>query len=108
MHHIQDGAAEKSYGIAVAKLAGLPTAALKSARRHLAALEEQAADRQLNLFATADNDANDDDSDDNPAHHATIPHPIAEKLHAINPDDLTARAALDLVYELKQLADKAA
>ena len=108
LHHIQDGAAEKSYGIAVAKLAGLPTAALKSARRHLAALEEQAADRQLNLFATADNDANDDDSDDNPAHHATIPHPIAEKLHAINPDDLTARAALDLVYELKQLADKAA
>ena len=108
LHHIQDGAAEKSYGIAVAKLAGLPPAALKSARRHLAALEEQAADRQLNLFATADNDANDDDSDDNPAHHPAIPHPIAEKLHAINPDDLTARAALDLVYELKQLADKAA
>ena len=110
LHHIQDGAAEKSYGIAVAKLAGLPTAALKSARRHLAALEEQAADRQLNLFATADNDANDDDndSDDSPAHHAITPHPIAEKLHAINPDDLTARAALDLVYELKQLADKAA
>ena len=108
LHHIQDGAAEKSYGIAVAKLAGLPTAALKSARRHLAALEEQAADRQLNLFATADNDANDDDSDDNPAHHPAILHPIAEKLHAINPDDLTARAALDLVYELKQLADKAA
>ena len=110
LHHIQDGAAEKSYGIAVAKLAGLPTAALKSARRHLAALEEQAADRQLNLFATADNDANDDDddSDDSPAHHAITLHPIAEKLHAINPDDLTARAALDLVYELKQLADKAA
>ena len=108
LHHIQEGAAEKSYGIAVAKLAGLPTAALKSARRHLAALEEQAADRQLNLFATADNDANDDDNDDNPAHHPAIPHPIAEKLHAINPDDLTARAALDLVYELKQLADKAA
>ena len=39
---------------------------------------------------------------------APLPHPIAEKLHAINPDDLTARAALDLVYELKQLADKAA
>ena len=108
LHHIEAGPAEKSYGIAVAKLAGLPTAALKSARRHLAALEEQAADRQLNLFATADNDANDDDNDDNPAHHPAIPHPIAEKLHAINPDDLTARAALDLVYELKQLADKAA
>ena len=108
LHHIEAGPAEKSYGIAVAKLAGLPTAALKSARRHLAALEEQAADRQLNLFATADNDANDDDSDDNPAHHPAIPHPIAEKLRHIHPDDLTARAALDLVYELKKLADEAA
>ena len=108
LHHIEAGPAEKSYGIAVAKLAGLPTAALKSARRHLAALEEQAADRQLNLFATADNDANDDDSDDNPAHHPAIPLPIAEKLRHIHPDDLTARAALDLVYELKKLADEAA
>nr|WP_314488876.1 DNA mismatch repair protein MutS [uncultured Kingella sp.] len=108
LHQIEAGPAEKSYGIAVAKLAGLPTAALKSARRHLAALEEQAADRQLNLFATADNDANDDDSDDNPAHHPAIPHPIAEKLRHIHPDDLTARAALDLVYELKKLADEAA
>ena len=36
------------------------------------------------------------------------PNPLAEKLRHIHPDDLTARAALDLVYELKKLADEAA
>ncbi|MDK4555019.1 DNA mismatch repair protein MutS [Kingella kingae] len=100
LHQIQDGAAEKSYGIAVAKLAGLPPVALKSARRHLRDLEVQAADRQLDLFANNAifEEVLPDADDSNQA--------IIEKLANINPDDLTARQALDLVYELKKLSAK--
>ena len=101
LHQIEAGPAEKSYGIAVAKLAGIPSRTLNAARKHLAALEAQTAQPhpQLDMFAPQ------------PEHDASPtppPTPLAEKLRHIHPDDLTARAALDLVYELKKLADEAA
>lgn len=101
LHQIEAGPAEKSYGIAVAKLAGIPSRTLNAARKHLAALEAQTAQQhpQLDMFAPQ------------PEHDASPtppPTPLAEKLRHIHPDDLTARAALDLVYELKKLADEAA
>lgn len=54
LHQIQPGPAGKSYGIAVAKLAGLPVRALKSAQKHLNELENQAAANrpQLDIFST--------------------------------------------------------
>ena len=101
LHQIEAGPAEKSYGIAVAKLAGIPSRTLNAARKHLATLEAQTAQQhpQLDMFAPQ------------PEHDASPtppPNPLAEKLRHIHPDDLTARAALDLVYELKKLADEAA
>ena len=101
LHQIEAGPAEKSYGIAVAKLAGIPSRTLNAARKHLTALETQTAQQhpQLDMFAPQ------------PEHDASPtppPTPLAEKLRHIHPDDLTARAALDLVYELKKLADEAA
>ena len=105
LHHIEAGPAEKSYGIAVAKLAGIPSRTLNAARKHLAALEAQTAQQhpQLDMFAPQpEHDAEHDASPTPP------PNPLAEKLRHIHPDDLTARAALDLVYELKKLADEAA
>ena len=101
LHQIEAGPAEKSYGIAVAKLAGIPSRTLNAARKHLTALETQTAQQhpQLDMFAPQ------------PEHDASPtppPNPLAEKLRHIHPDDLTARAALDLVYELKKLADEAA
>ena len=99
LHHIEAGPAEKSYGIAVAKLAGIPARTLNAARKHLAALEAQTAQQhpQLDMFAPLP----EHDAEHTPKH-------LAEKLRTIHPDDLTARAALDLVYELKKLADEAA
>lgn len=93
LHHIEQGPAEKSYGIAVAKLAGLPTRALKLAQKQLKSLEQQSADRQLDLFA-----------------ETTLPEPepdpvgawLAEQLARLNPDELTARQALDLIYAWKR------
>ena len=101
LHHIEAGPAEKSYGIAVAKLAGIPSRTLNAARKHLAALEAQTAQQhpQLDMFAPQ------------PEHDASPtppPNLLAEKLRHIHPDDLTARAALDLVYELKKLVDEPA
>ena len=105
LHHIEAGPAEKSYGIAVAKLAGIPSRTLNAARKHLATLEAQTAQQhpQLDMFTPQpEHDAEHDASPTPP------PNPLAEKLRHIHPDDLTARAALDLVYELKKLADEAA
>lgn len=95
LHDVQNGAAEKSYGIAVAKLAGLPQRALKTAQKQLKLLENQNTDRQLDLFAAPINDESDDD-----AFSGSL---VLEKLNQINPDDLTARQALDLIYELKSI-----
>ena len=94
LHNVQEGAAEKSYGIAVAKLAGLPPRALKAARKHLHDLEIQAAGFQLDLFAEGEE----------------VPEifsgsKIVEKLNEINIDDLTARQALDLLYQLKDMVE---
>lgn len=101
LHQVQEGAAEKSYGIAVAKLAGLPPHALKSAKKQLKLLESQTADRQLDLFAEP---MAEDDDDDAPEPNASLSGSLIEaKLREIQPDDLTARQALDLVYELKAL-----
>lgn len=95
LHNVQDGAAEKSYGIAVAKLAGLPPRALKAARKHLQDLEVQAAGYQLDLFAEPIVFEKENDE--------VASNPIAEKLQQINPDELTAKQALDLLYELKKM-----
>ena len=97
LHNVQDGAAEKSYGIAVAKLAGLPPRALKAARKHLHDLEIQAAGFQLDLFAE-------------PEEVEEVPEifsgsKIVEKLNEINIDDLTARQALDWLYQLKDMVE---
>ncbi len=99
LHQVQDGAAEKSYGIAVAKLAGLPPRALKAAQKHLKSLETQSADRQLDLFAEP---MVLDEDDDNEISDSAI----VAALNQINPDDLTARQALELVYQLKGMVNQ--
>jgi DNA mismatch repair protein MutS len=109
LHEIVAGAADRSYGIQVAKLAGLPPAVIERARAVLDQLEEQ--DRRkpaeqliddLPLFAalqpaTAPQHA--------PA--AAGPHPLVEALAGIDPDDMTPREALEALYRLKQASREA-
>ncbi|MEF8708218.1 MAG: DNA mismatch repair protein MutS [Candidatus Accumulibacter propinquus] len=97
LHAVEDGPANQSYGIQVAALAGIPAAVVKAARRQLREFEQRASINPLqpDLFATALADAAD-------ARAATI-HPAVERLHAIDPDRLTPREALDALYELKAL-----
>ena len=93
LHHIEPGPASKSYGIAVAKLAGVPGAVVNHARHALAALEAQqtAAQQQVDLFA--------------PPPDALLPEPspALAALATIDPDTLSPLQALEALYRLKKL-----
>ncbi|TDT91428.1 DNA mismatch repair protein MutS [Azorhizobium sp. AG788] len=111
LHEVIPGAADRSYGIQVAKLAGLPKAVIARAKAVLTELE--AAERvspaqrlldELPLFAAAARPA--------PTLAAPAgPHPaepVLEELDRLDPDALTPRAALDALYRLKAMLRDAA
>jgi DNA mismatch repair protein MutS len=94
LHDIQPGPASRSYGVQVARLAGMPAGLVRQARATLEALEAQkhAADAQIDLFAAP------------PAPPpAAEPSAIDQALAAINPDMLSPREALDALYKLRAL-----
>ena len=99
LHEVRDGPASQSYGLAVAQLAGVAPAVVKRARALLVQLEERAAGArpQLDLFAAGAPAA--------AAPEVEVAHdPLRERLEAVEVDALTPRAALDLLYELRELA----
>ena len=100
MHAVADGPANRSFGLAVAKLAGVPAETVRQARSYLARLDAfaRAGDGQHDLFAA-----------DVPAHDegAARTREIAERLARLDPDALSPREALDALYELKRLASGA-
>lgn len=94
LHHIEPGPASKSYGIAVAKLAGVPGAVVTHARHALSALETQQsqAQAQVDLFAA-------------PPEALPAESSAADKaLAGIDPDALSPREALEALYRLKKLS----
>ena len=112
LHHIEPGPASKSYGIAVAKLAGLPNRALKSAQKHLNDLENQAAANrpQLDIFSAmpSENGADEEGKEQEvePVDNLQT-NELTEALAQIQPDNLTPREALDALYRLKDICNKA-
>jgi DNA mismatch repair protein MutS len=98
LHEIQSGPASKSYGIQVARLAGMPASVVNHARRTLEALEAQASqsNAQVDLFA-----APPEDTTKNIAGSA-----LDTAVTALNPDNLSPREALEALYQLKALAGK--
>jgi DNA mismatch repair protein MutS len=98
LHAVEDGPANQSYGIQVAALAGVPRSVIRDARRTLQALEQRAVSdfRQPDLFTAADGAQ--------PPAAEPQADPLREALGAVDPDRLTPRAALDLIYSLKTLA----
>ena len=94
LHQIEPGPASKSYGIAVARLAGVPSAVVNHARHALTALETQQsqASAQVDLFAAP------------PQLPAAGQTALEEALAKIDPDLLSPREALDALYQLKKLA----
>lgn len=92
LHEITQGTADKSYGIHVGKLAGLPPSVIKRAEEVLTRLEETKAkpklvSQPLPLFVEAYN----------------APSPLEKAFKALNPDDLSPKDALEELYALKKL-----
>ena len=107
LHEVAEGSADRSYGIQVAKLAGLPQAVIRRAEDVLKGLEEKdqgsAATRladDLPLFSALVNE---------PAKPGAgaAPSAVETRLQGINVDDLSPREALGLLYELKELTEAA-
>ncbi len=99
LHEVVPGAADRSYGIQVARLAGLPETVLARARQVLAVLESRSSGHSapvlddLPLFAAA------------PAPRKPEINPLDAMLDQLRPDELTPLQALELVYELKKARD---
>jgi DNA mismatch repair protein MutS len=111
LHAVNEGPANQSYGLQVAQLAGVPAAVIRAARKHLAHLEQQSAGQpapQLDLFSAPLmlQDADDDHEDAAPAAPAlsAAEQALLTRLRAIDPNELRPRDALDLLYELHDLA----
>ncbi|KTC68170.1 DNA mismatch repair protein MutS [Legionella birminghamensis] len=89
LYHIEEGCTDRSYGLEVAQLAGLPAEVLKLAKMHLHEIQQTATppmpapgniNRPVPAFVNS----------------------ILEKLSKLEPDNLTAKQALELIYELKE------
>ncbi|MHA1127694.1 MAG: DNA mismatch repair protein MutS, partial [Alphaproteobacteria bacterium] len=100
LHEVREGAADRSYGVQVAKLAGLPSAVIERARTVLDALEQGDRDGGGKAETLID---------DLPLFSATpLPPPaknseVEDRLRDVHPDELTAREALALVYSLREM-----
>jgi len=96
LHHVLPGPASQSYGLAVAQLAGVPSAVIVRAREHLTRLETSSLSRQVPAVPVGkapiplQSDM-----------FASLPHPVLEELSKIKLDDLTPRQALELLYTLQ-------
>jgi DNA mismatch repair protein MutS len=93
LHNVKPGPADRSYGLQVAALAGVPGNVLDLARSRL---------KELERTSLAANEAKDSQPQIDLFSHNAI-HPLTEAMEGINPDNLTPRQALDVLYKLKEL-----
>ncbi len=94
LHKVEEGAANQSYGVQVAQLAGMPKPVLTAAKRKLSQLENnqlQQNQDQPDMFAASD------------LPEEAPPHEVVSAIETVQPDDLTPKQALELLYKLKGL-----
>jgi DNA mismatch repair protein MutS len=93
LHRVKEGAADRSFGLQVAQLAGVPKAVIALARRYLQELERSRT--QLDVMATSQI----------PLFEAAPPSPVLDELRALDPDSLSPREALEMLYYFKRSLD---
>ena len=109
LHHIEQGAASQSYGLQVAKLAGIPATVITAAKKQLQLLEQgqhpHTLDQAGNLTDGQDKIATQQPDGNEPVQSELFrqEHPLVAALSEHNPDDLTPKQALELLYQLKTL-----
>ncbi|GGE41627.1 DNA mismatch repair protein MutS [Halopseudomonas oceani] len=96
LHNVQPGPASQSYGLQVAQLAGVPRPVILRAREHLAQLEQQSLEQHGSKPAGTSEQPFQSDL------FASAPHPLVEQMQSLEPDDLSPRQALELLYKLKR------
>lgn len=92
LHKVEQGAANQSYGIQVAQLAGIPKSVVAAAKKKLKHLENQQLEHnayQPDMFLAEE------------AEVEPVLHPVVDTLETIQPDDLTPKQALEMLYQLK-------
>jgi len=94
LHAVEEGPASRSYGLQVAGLAGVPRPVIRQAKKYLQLLEDSSLAR-----------GNQDDLFSRKVEQEAEPpvDPLREELQKVNPDELTPREALELLYRLKRL-----
>ena len=94
LHAVEEGPASQSYGLQVAGLAGVPKGVIRQAKKYLQLLEDSSVSRshQEDLFLKTKAEEKEPEAD-----------PLREALQKTNPDELTPREALELLYRLKKL-----
>ena len=97
LHAVEEGPADRSYGLQVAQLAGVPGSVIRAARRRLTELEE------LGLQASPQRDLFGGSAP--PPAVEPAPSAALDMLRAANPDAMSPREALDLLYELRKKLD---
>ncbi len=106
LHEVRKGAADRSYGVQVARLAGLPDAVVERARVVLEALEKGEREGGAAQKALIDDLPLFSATPSAPANARPAPSAVEERIQEACPDELTPKQALDLIYELKALAEK--
>jgi DNA mismatch repair protein MutS len=99
MHAVKQGPANQSYGLQVAALAGVPPAVIESAKQRLLQLENQSANHITDI-------SNHSDAEQFSLFAPAADHPALDELREIDPDSLSPRQALELLYQLRQLAEQ--
>ena len=100
LHSVQEGSTNQSYGLQVAKLAGIPRHVINQAKKRLIQLENQSIHKTMDYIT---NDVQEKLVQTNKC-SAPQSHPIIDLLNTITPDDLSPRQALEIIYNLKKLA----
>jgi DNA mismatch repair protein MutS len=112
LHNVKTGPANQSYGLQVAQLAGIPKLVIERAQEKLKQLETEAIVKESNdgnkfakskpLTASIPCASGAAEQPQQNELFATINHPVVDYLEKLNPDEITAKEALKILYELKQ------
>jgi DNA mismatch repair protein MutS len=103
LHKVVPGGADRSYGVHVAKLAGIPKAIINRANEILKELESQGADFELQKPAKGSTKAQEEESPQMPL-FSTEPHPALEELRRLRVEEMSPLDAMTKLYELQRLA----
>ncbi len=106
LHKIIEGSASRSYGIHVAKLAGVPDSLLKNAQHKLAQLEEGRAEISVSqdsfLSSESPSENKSSEAEEQISFFTTGPNPIIERIRNLNLMEITPSKAIGILEELKE------